>query len=66
MAITREQGVDAGRTYTEYYDDSRELIQRWYGPHADAPREPDPKEWVPMVSDDSPDRTDPGYWLDNF
>lgn len=60
------QSIDAGGMHTIYYgedEDGRGYVQRWYG--ADPPADP-PGQWLCLGYDsDGPDRTDPGYWLDN-
>lgn len=65
-------GSDAGGPYREFYAEDNggaAFVQRWYlGKYtfADAPTEPCPRSWTPLRHDDGPDRTDPGYWQDNF
>lgn len=62
---------DAGGTYVEWYSEDENgeqpMVQRWYvTPEYPAPDEPPADGWHPLTFDDGPDRTDPGYWLDNF
>lgn len=67
-------GSDDNGPYREFYaenNDGAAFVQRWYlgskYTFDDAPTAPCPRSWVPLSQhDDGPDRTDPGYWQDNF
>lgn len=68
-------GHDGGGPYIEWYADDdggsgygdAPLVQRcYYGHDGEPPRAPTPGGWHRLLLDDGPDRTDPGYHLDNF
>lgn len=60
-------GYDAGGRFLEFYreTDSGPEIQRWYGPERVGTVLPKDGAWRSIQPDNGPDRTDPGYRLDN-
>lgn len=76
-ATTATVGYDGGGCFVEYYADDggsgfgdAPLIQRWYGSSLEChvrANGPAPRDgWYPLRLEDGPDRTDPGYQLDNL